>query len=243
MKTQISLHPPQPQAAAPRHNLPASSTFSRQKSAADERFLEQNPWANAQHPAHNQLQRQRSAMSRPESPLITPAPQRRVIDLTALQESASTIPENPSSSMKATPATGEQHSKASRTNARVASNAYLLEMLAKAPGLSAEDQASHIITKSETPREHSKKISTLNDPSRLDIHVKPPSHQSNSINLPAHLESTPNSKVNTDTSPTFPTIKAEEAVHSLHQSPLLHYYQTPTPVSAGVNGQVHRLGA
>lgn len=76
--------------------------------------MEQNPWANPQHPSHQQqrqqMHRQVSALSRTATPSSTPAAQRRVVDLTELQDSASTVPDHPSgpnSSMAATPTTGE----------------------------------------------------------------------------------------------------------------------------------------
>jgi len=240
---QITIQPPQAQPAEPRPSLPASSTFSRQRSVADEHFLEQNPWANPQHPAHSQLQRQRSAMSRPESPLITPVPQRRVVDLVGLQGSASTIPDGPSSSMAATPATGEQQAKGAKPNGRVGSNTYLLGMLAKAPDMQTEDRAPLATTSGDHPKEQHRIASTSRHSSQAHSHVKGHPHHLNSANPPALFESTPNLKANTTTSPfEFPTVKAEEPTHSTHQSPLLHHYQTPTPISASATGQVHRLG-
>lgn len=69
--------------------------------AAEEQFLEQTPWANPQHPVHQQtLQRIKRDMS--ENPrtssasFTTPAAQKRVVDLSAPNGSASTIPEHPS---------------------------------------------------------------------------------------------------------------------------------------------------
>ena len=86
------------------------SSLQRQRTNADEqRFLEQTPWANPQHPAHT-LSHKHSIFSRPQSPTITPIAQRRVIDSSALQESGSTIPEaqsGPASSIAHTPATGD----------------------------------------------------------------------------------------------------------------------------------------
>lgn len=238
---QITIQPPQAQPAVPRPSLPASSTFSRQRSAADEHFLEQNPWANPKHPAHSQLQRQRSAMPRPESPLITPVPQRRVVDLSGLQGSASTIPDGPSSSMAATPATGEQQAGGAKTNSRPGSNTYLLDMLAKAPDMQTE--ALPATPSSDHPKEQHRIASTSRHPSQAHTHVKGQPHRLNHANPLTLFESTPNSKANTIASPSgFPTVKAEERSPGINPPQLLHHYQTPTPVSGGVNGQVHRLG-
>ena len=244
MISQITLHPQQAQATMPRPTLPASSALSRQKSTADEWFLEQNPWANAQHPAHSQLQRQRSALSRPESPLVTPTPQKRVIDLTVLQDSASTIPENPSSSMTVTPATAEQQSKSSRMNGRVASNSHLIDMLAKAPDMRSDNRSSpHALTRNELPKEQPSNHIVSQEPARTKTHTKSHTHHANMSNNTTYLETIPNPKDNrTATPPSFATVKAEDTIQGLHQSPLLHHYPTPAPVSGGANGQVHQLG-
>ena len=86
------------------------SNLARQRPAAEEQFLEQNPWANPHHPAHHQnintVHRQLSLHSRPLSPFATPAAQRRTVDANALIGSASTIVALPSaqtSSMAPTP--------------------------------------------------------------------------------------------------------------------------------------------
>jgi len=89
--------------------LPTAS-FSRTKPAAEEQFLEQNAWANPQHPVHQQLQqlaqRQASQQSQIGSSLTTPAAQRRIVDLNAPKGSASTIADEssaPTSSAAPTP--------------------------------------------------------------------------------------------------------------------------------------------
>ena len=90
----------------------ASSSFPRQRSGADEHFLEQNPWANPLHPSHQHrqhLHRQVSGLSRTATPSSTPVA-RPPVDLPEPQGSASTIADQPSgrnSSMVATPGTGE----------------------------------------------------------------------------------------------------------------------------------------
>ena len=77
------------------------------RTAAEEAFLEQTPWANPQHPIHQQQQQQPqhhySQQHRPQgrafegpqaSSFVTPAGQKRVVDVNAPNGSASTIPEN-----------------------------------------------------------------------------------------------------------------------------------------------------
>ncbi|MCJ1246155.1 hypothetical protein MMC30_003360 [Trapelia coarctata] len=92
------------------------SNLSRQRPAAEEQFLEQNPWANPHHPAHHQnintVHRQLSLHSRPLSPFATPAAQRRTVDANALIGSASAIVALPSaqnSSMAPTPSSSDHN--------------------------------------------------------------------------------------------------------------------------------------
>ncbi|KAF7713885.1 Uncharacterized protein PECH_006739 [Penicillium ucsense] len=91
--------------ALPRHShsmaMPARGAVSAMSSsifrtAAEEAFLEQTPWANPQHPIHQQQpQHIYSQHHRPPiSSFATPAAQKRVVDINAPNGSASTIPEN-----------------------------------------------------------------------------------------------------------------------------------------------------
>lgn len=68
--------------------------------AAEEQFLEQNPWANPQHPIHQRhmgrLSRQVSDQTQIADTVITPAAQKSLVDLNKPADSASTIPEHPS---------------------------------------------------------------------------------------------------------------------------------------------------
>jgi len=73
-------------------------TSSISQPAAEEQFLEQNPWANPQHPVHRQrlqLSRQLSNQSTSNESIITPA-QQRGVDTGAPVGSASTIVESTS---------------------------------------------------------------------------------------------------------------------------------------------------
>lgn len=82
------------------------------RTAAEEAFLEQTPWANPQHPIHQQQpQHQFSQQHRPQarayeapqaSSFTTPAAQKRVVDVNAPNGSASTIPENMSAANSST---------------------------------------------------------------------------------------------------------------------------------------------
>ncbi|KAL8823345.1 MAG: hypothetical protein Q9191_005941 [Dirinaria sp. TL-2023a] len=244
MSSSISLQPPQPQPTISRPTLTASSSLSRQKSAADERFLEQNPWANPQHPVHSHLQRQRSALSRPESPLVTPAPQKRVIDLTGTQGSASTIPETqsgPNSSMAPTPLAGEQavQPSTSHNGGGIHSTPIKQPEVPNDNDIPISNARDHTIGSLKHHSAHQQgHIATHSK--KPHVYGVGPSHslvaeQSSPAFFP---------KKNTPSSPPrFPTVKAEEPTHGMRQSPLSHSYRTPTPVSAEAHGQVHRFGA
>ncbi|KAJ5782826.1 hypothetical protein N7457_004600 [Penicillium paradoxum] len=108
--------PIESRASAPRHSsaMPPRTTMSTMSSnafrtAAEEAFLEQTPWANPQHPSHqHQHQQHHSQYSQQPRPpghafeypqpssYATPAAQKRVVDINAPNGSASTIPENAS---------------------------------------------------------------------------------------------------------------------------------------------------
>lgn len=85
-------------------HLPALRTMStnsnipRPKKGADEHFLEQNPWANPQHPSHHQrriLHRQMSGLSRATTPMSASATQKRIADPTKPQAATSAVSDHP----------------------------------------------------------------------------------------------------------------------------------------------------
>ncbi|BDD57867.1 hypothetical protein MPDQ_004072 [Monascus purpureus] len=92
----------------PRYSALQSSTAPRgamsampsnlARTAAEEAFLEHTPWANPQHPIHQQQGQQRVYGRVFEHPnalsVTTPAAQKRAVDINAPNGSASTIPEN-----------------------------------------------------------------------------------------------------------------------------------------------------
>ena len=193
---------------------------------------------------HGHLQRQRSALSRPESPLVTPAPQKRVIDLTGMQGSASTIAEiqsGPNSSIAPTPLTAEQGAQVSTIH--------------NGGGIHSTP-----IKQSELPNDNDIPISNARDHTngpmkhhsahqqgRIASHSKKPHLYGGGPSHSVPVEQPPSAfytdKSTPSSPPRFPTVKAEEPTHGMHQSPLSHSYQTPTPVSTGARGPVHRFGA
>lgn len=112
MQIKIQLRPTvNNEQSLPLHAALSAVPPSRRKPSADEQFLEQNAWANPQHPAHQHLQQlaqqqQAAHQSQISNSLITPVTQRRTTDRSALKGSASTIPDENSvlsSSAAATP--------------------------------------------------------------------------------------------------------------------------------------------
>ena len=215
-----------------------SASFSR-KLTADERFLEQNPWANAQHPAHGHLQRQRSAVSRPDSPLVTPAPQKRVVDLTAPQGSASTIAEplsGQNSSIAPTPATGEENARPTKSR-----NGYLHNNSTpmKAPDTIIPETHELPLKelKPDTTKHPASSISTPTPKQTPPLYG--PVQKGGSINDPLSIPDGP-VPYSASPIPRFPTVKAEERpTHSL----LDHHVPSALPVSMGPNGAGARFGS
>ena len=91
-----------------RASLSAASTFGRLQSGAEDHFLQQNAWANPQHPAH-QMHRQVSTLSRAETQSSTPTNQKVAYDSAQPQDSASIaaeLPPEPGTSIPPIPSNG-----------------------------------------------------------------------------------------------------------------------------------------
>ena len=215
-----------------------SASFSR-KSTADERFLEQNPWANPQHPAHSHLQRQRSAVSRPDSPLVTPAPQKRVVDLTAPQGSASTIADplsGQNSSIAPTPATGEENAGATKSR-----NGYphITSTPIKASEMMMQENHGFPLKdlKSDKIKHPASSISTPTPKQTPPLYG--PVQKGSSINDPLPIPDGP-VPYSASPRPRFSTVKVEERpTHSL----LDHHVPSALPVGIGPNGAGARFGS
>ncbi|KAJ5563654.1 hypothetical protein N7535_008818 [Penicillium sp. DV-2018c] len=98
---------PQHSSAVPPRPIISTMSSNSFRTAAEEAFLEQTPWANPQHPIHQRQQHhhQPPQQHRPQdrtfehpqpSSYTTPAAQKRMVDIHAPNGSASTIPENAS---------------------------------------------------------------------------------------------------------------------------------------------------
>ncbi|OJJ31854.1 hypothetical protein ASPWEDRAFT_117354 [Aspergillus wentii DTO 134E9] len=99
VEPRISASQPSASSSLPRGAMSALSSNAF-RTAAEEAFLEQTPWANPQHPVHQQQTQTRPqgrVFEHPRAPsYTTPAAQKRVVDVNAPNGSASTIAENPS---------------------------------------------------------------------------------------------------------------------------------------------------
>lgn len=232
----------------------ATAGFPRQKPAAEERFLEQTPWANPQHPAHHQqhhsLQRQMSNLSRPASPFSTPVGQRRAVDLNLAHGSASTIAEpqsGPSSSMAPTPITGEQMVKSGRLSQAFLADSKssttpsrLIEKPSKGPmsgsiGPELPNDKFHALPFGITER--SGASSSLKNPSQnvpKDIPKLLPLKEGMPLSSPSNLP--------TSLQIQYPVIKDEESTRPPRRSPALNHYEPPDSRETATNGQQERLG-
>lgn len=229
--------------------MSTTSSFSRQRIGADEHFLEQNPWANPQHPSHHQqrqLHRQVSGLSRAVTPSLTPVAQRRIVDLTEPQGSASTIAEHTpgqSSSMTATPATAETVS----LGQILATSHNLLDSTPSRLTGSSVKAASANLAPLEASRDkvEGPHMTKMNDGHSPPL-GRPPSRDNQTIKtLPKPLPflhtssgSSLTSGPRTSTPGRYTVIKIEDPRHS----PMPQHQQTAT-VSTVANGQMNRFAA
>ena len=217
--------------------------------------MERNPWANAQHPAHSlqrqQIRRQVSALSRAPTPSSTPPAQRRVVDLTKPQGSASTIAEpqsGPNSSMVPTTATGEPETLAQlgktpllggilidSTPSRMARGS--VEAIPAAMTLleTATDNGGEPQSNIPDHRQSSSVPENISRETQASIALPKP--------LPFMQSGSSSSKLNVQTSSParYPTIKAEDTSYISRHSPVSHQYHVPAPVSAMPGGELNRF--
>lgn len=225
-----------------RANLSATANFPRQRPGAEEHFLEQNPWANPQHPAHHQqrMHRQVSGLT----PSSTPAGQRRMVDLTEPQGSASTIAEpqsGPNSSMAPTPATGE----ASET-VQAGRNPEMSERIAdstpsRVANGSLLDSSPANLALQDSSRA---KVETKDSPS-LPGNISMDGQTSGALPKPLPFMHTGGSTpgIRASTPIRYPVVKAEDANVGSRHSSIPHQLHGPAPVSTASKGQMNRFTA
>lgn len=237
-------------------SLSTTASFPRRRTGPDQYFLEQNPWAaNPQHPTHHpqrqQMHRQvsdLSGLSRAATPSTTPAGQRRFVDLTEPQGSASTIAEAQSrliSSMAPTPIPGEaarvtqsgQNSAMSpgHVDSTPSRNANGTQMEAK-PSLALLDPL--IAAANQTAMAHSswsEQNPSSSIPRNVSVERKTPGALPKPLQFTDGSSSTPGMR--TSTPVRYPVIKAEDHSVVSRKSPIPHEFHIATPLSTIANGQ------
>lgn len=238
--------PPARHPSALRTSLTANAVLQRPKAVADEHFLEQNPWANPQHPAH--LHRQASALSRTASPLSNPVLTKRDSGTNSNAKQASTATEGQARLHLSTGSSSAavQPDRDSKT----ARQAYSARRELDAPmGMPAGlPQAADESLTPLVGRQQSRLQGSNNSPLTIlekfnrsvtdEIHVRPyvprMARKADSPNPNAALIP----KVPTTASPSnrFPVIKAEDIARLPGRSPTPQHYHRQLPVDGAANG-------
>ncbi|KAL9601402.1 MAG: hypothetical protein Q9219_002578 [cf. Caloplaca sp. 3 TL-2023] len=230
LPAQLARHPP-----ALRSSLSANAVLSRPQAVTDEHFLEQNPWANPQHPAH--LHRQASAISRTVSPLVAPASQKRPAELIGRHKAASAAqPLRSSMGMKSGPVAEADVNTGLDTPTRI---------LPPSSG-SSNIRPESIIARPERPRttlltalEKANSSGTSRNQAQ-EMHVKPyipkmpRKTDSQSSALVSRLPTSPSTR--------FPTLQAEDFTRLPDQSSIAQQHNHPASLSANMNGAGDRYG-
>lgn len=251
----LQNHPP-----AMKASFSVTASFPRQNAVAEEHSFEQQAWANPlshpRHPSHQQqrqqMHRQVSALSRAATPFSTPAAQRRVVDLTEPQGSVSTIAEpqsGPSSSMAATPATGEPAKLRQLDQRHTASDKATDTTPSRTTGGSIEFVASNLTQPDATVNK-----GKATEPSKIEKVYSPALGRSsqeaptpNALPKPLPFSHTAGSSSTTgnrvSTPGRYPVIKAEDASQLPRHSSMPHQYNALPEVNTVPTGQMNRFKA
>lgn len=244
----------QPTAPSTRHppmlrtSTSSTAVLPRPRAFADEHFLEQNPWANPQHPAH--LHRQASVMSRTVSPLVGPAMQNRPTEPGGNSQAVATRLEpdsRPYLPSGLTPASGQQDGglrKAkldvgvgARPGARTSTPNELLLPASENLTVGSENKRNRLERTKMPLTMTSEKVpsSGIGGRQGQDSHVK-----AWRLNKMSHMTDSPNpgsaSKLPASPSSRFPNIKNEDAVHFSDQSLAPQQYHHQVSVNHTANG-------
>ncbi|KAA6409729.1 MAG: transcriptional regulatory DEP1 [Lasallia pustulata] len=243
-----SIRPPQPNAAPPvRITLSASASLSRLQPAAEEQFLEQNPWANAQHPAHQiyqHPQRQIYSLSGPPSPVSSPAAQRRITDVNVSNGSASTNAEQysfPTSSIGPTPYTGDKGRVFSLPNRTPDNEGAVLYTPSKLAATGIKSNASERAVANSPPEQGHKIVAAGSRPGTFS---NSPPYQARKSSTTEQETLGKRAASSIGPSPfRYSTVKAEDPLDSSHHSPNSAHFHIParTGITNGVESG--RFGA
>ncbi|KAI4189073.1 MAG: hypothetical protein LQ346_005181 [Caloplaca aetnensis] len=235
-----------------RASLSANAVLPRPNAVADEHFLEQNPWANPQHPAH--LRRQASALSRTVSPSATPVSQKRAPESLGSLKVAPTLAEarrGSYPSMLPTPATGEPDRDATASRLGFAASRSYLP--ASAPTRQAPPSAENphsvatnrqgglpkngtvVVTSSE--KTHAPASGRFQAP---EIHMKPYVPKISRRTETNSPSSGSTAKLPTSPPGRFPVIKSEDMMHMPGRSPTPQRMHRSVPVHVAAAGARER---
>ena len=244
----VASHISQNHRPALRTNLSGTAGFPRQRPAAEEHFLEQNAWANPQHPSHHQqrqhMHRQVSALSGAATPASTPAAQRRVIDLTEPQGSGSTIAEphsGPGSCVALTSATDKASKDPQSKQYRAVGDKPGESTPSRVIGVPIEATQEISVFPGHTTEKGKGPQSVKSDHSQSSSLQRNKSQESQTPNaIPKPLpfmhtggsSSTPG--VRTSTPVRYSVVKAEDASQHQRRSP--HQYHSPAAVATVGSG-------
>ncbi|KAL9606219.1 MAG: hypothetical protein Q9179_000616 [Wetmoreana sp. 5 TL-2023] len=227
-----------------RTSLTANAVLQRPKAVADEHFLEQNPWANPQHPAH--LHRQTSALSRTTSPLATPALSKRPTEASLGPRSTFAVVEAHSGRTSSATVQQDRDSRATRPgyNARrdqanpPNTTRRHPPALTESLSLPLENQESRLQRRKASPLTTSEKSypSAVEREQVQEMHMRPYIPKASLKRDNASFAST--FKLPTMGSPTnrYPVIKAEDVARITRHSPTPQHYHRPVSVNGAAIG-------
>ncbi|KAL8944986.1 MAG: hypothetical protein Q9211_000419 [Gyalolechia sp. 1 TL-2023] len=244
----LTRHPPPLRA-----NVSSTALLPRPKAFADEHFLEQNPWANPQHPAH--LHRQASAMSRTVSPLVAPVLQKQAIEASGNPQAVAThlqAESRPYQPSKFTAAPGQQDGSPrkvkhdARAGNKPGARTSTLNRFLPPGGENLATDAENQADRSERPklpsttaleRTHSSGVGRSQG---QDIHVKSwiPDKILRETESPNLVSA---SKLPASPSSRFSNVKDDDMTHFPSRSPAPQQYHRPVSVNLQVNGAGDRF--
>ena len=219
--------------------------------------MEQNPWANAQHPAHHQnhpFQRQTSGLSRADTPGTTPAAQRRIVDMAGLHGPAPKIAELQSEapSLLAIPAIGEKATGTIENGLEVASDNLAPFTQSKRHGTPSNGPISTKTAQGTIPSEKSRASAlgalirsrtSSGSRTRFPKTQAIPDGPAESVTNVNTSASSRTASVPPSTPVRYSIIKAEESLHSSRQPASIRYHRPAVQASGRSNGHVDRIGA
>ncbi|KAL9022632.1 MAG: hypothetical protein Q9185_000210 [Variospora sp. 1 TL-2023] len=231
-----------------RPSLSTTVVLPRPNAVADEHFLEQNPWANPQHPAH--LHRQGSAISRTVSPLAAAARPRRSSESIEGVRPASTLPGRHQESYPSTSSntvTGQQ-GVFPRLGSSLGAEAGSQFSKPSGPPPSSTEMAMFVARKQQGGLQESRhaalKLFAKAHPSASGRVQTPEMHMKPYIPKISRRLGSPSltaaSKLPASPSTCIPVIKAEEVSRLPGRSPTPQHCHRRVPVNVAENGASDR---